>query len=252
MRTVFDFGMYDGADTEYFLDLGFKVIAVEANPVLVAQAAETFAEQIDGGRLILLNVAIAEAAGSVELSIAGGDLGSSSTIENRTAGTEILGKYRVSATTLQDIVSEHGVPYFLKVDLEGLDIVCVRALSRDSRPEFLSVEIAPESFEEAVEHLAEVGYKRFKIIGQRTLREISNERNLYDRCSRRLLYYMGFSEPKYVRRKGRFFNLGHSSGPAPWDSDGQWGDLGEVRDKWRAAQPRMRKQDWYDLHATAV
>ena len=35
MKTIFDFGMCDAADTVYFLEEGFKVVAVEANAALV-------------------------------------------------------------------------------------------------------------------------------------------------------------------------------------------------------------------------
>ena len=34
-RLIFDIGMYDGSDTRYYLNEGFRVLAIEANPVLV-------------------------------------------------------------------------------------------------------------------------------------------------------------------------------------------------------------------------
>ena len=37
MALVIDVGMYDGADTAYYLSMGYRVLAVEANPALVAQ-----------------------------------------------------------------------------------------------------------------------------------------------------------------------------------------------------------------------
>ena len=47
---VFDIGMYDGADTEYYLELAFQVIALEANPDLVQNALQKF-----GARSLLAN-----------------------------------------------------------------------------------------------------------------------------------------------------------------------------------------------------
>ena len=43
METVFDVGMFDGADTAYYLESGYRVVSVEANPVLVQRAEKTFA-----------------------------------------------------------------------------------------------------------------------------------------------------------------------------------------------------------------
>ena len=39
-RLIFDIGMYDGSDTRYYLNEGFRVLAIEANPVLVQRARE--------------------------------------------------------------------------------------------------------------------------------------------------------------------------------------------------------------------
>ena len=39
---VFDLGMNNGDDTELYLRSGYKVVAVEANPILCASVAEKF------------------------------------------------------------------------------------------------------------------------------------------------------------------------------------------------------------------
>ena len=58
---IYDFGMNEGSDTDYYLAKGFKVVAVEANSMLCSQAERRFAQQIADGRLVLLNVALARA-----------------------------------------------------------------------------------------------------------------------------------------------------------------------------------------------
>ena len=55
MALILDVGMYDGTDTAYYLSMGFRVLAVEANPALVAQAAERFEREIRDGRLTILH-----------------------------------------------------------------------------------------------------------------------------------------------------------------------------------------------------
>src|SRR4051794_6646259 len=58
--------MHNGDDTEYYLSKGYRVVAVEANPLLCQEAERRFASEIAAGRLSILNVAIAEEEGSAE------------------------------------------------------------------------------------------------------------------------------------------------------------------------------------------
>jgi hypothetical protein len=54
MKIAFDIGMYDGADTAYYLESGYKVIAVEANPNLAEMERSIFASPISRGELEIL------------------------------------------------------------------------------------------------------------------------------------------------------------------------------------------------------
>lgn len=58
MNKIFDIGMYDGADTAYYLESGYQVVAVEANPDLVECAARQFSASLASGQLVLINAAI--------------------------------------------------------------------------------------------------------------------------------------------------------------------------------------------------
>jgi len=81
-RLIYDVGMYDGLDTRYYLDSGYKVLAVEANPELVARAHQHFGKEIRAGQLVVVHAAIGCGAGqTVELITAQDDLGSSSLIQ---------------------------------------------------------------------------------------------------------------------------------------------------------------------------
>ena len=64
---IFDLGMYDGADTQYYLSLGAKVIAVEANPVVVQNVQQQFRQPLDAGQLTIEAVAIGAEHGTVTL-----------------------------------------------------------------------------------------------------------------------------------------------------------------------------------------
>src|ERR1700721_267311 len=62
-KLVFDIGMHIGQDSINYLKEGFKVIAVEANPVLTERNAGKFKKYIDDGSLIMLNVGISDKEG---------------------------------------------------------------------------------------------------------------------------------------------------------------------------------------------
>ena len=62
---IYDVGMNNGDDTAYYLSLGFRTIAIEANPELVEHAKSRFARETASGRLIVLNIGIADHEGQL-------------------------------------------------------------------------------------------------------------------------------------------------------------------------------------------
>jgi FkbM family methyltransferase len=251
MKTVFDFGMYDASDTIYYLEEGFKVVAVEANPRLAERARSILSNYINQHRLDIVNAAISIDNNDVDLIVSGSDLGSSSSNADLLANKVPIGKYTVPGITVTQIFECYGIPYYLKVDIEGQDHLCVKALSKKERPEYLSFEISNKDLDGLIDHLESVGYTRFKLINQRNFREITNENNLRDRCSRKLMNLMGYGEPSFIKYHGRFFSIGHSSGPAPWCSDGQWSSADRVSQQWNNIKEQLEIGGavWYDLHA---
>jgi FkbM family methyltransferase len=241
---VFDLGMYDAADTIYYLETGHRVIAVEANPALALRGQRQLAGAIAEGRLTIINKAVSHEP-EVCLTINGDNLGGSSTVCDTVAVP--LATVAVPGVTLQSLIDEFGVPKFLKIDIEGADEFCVRSLNPMNRPEFLSFEIGGD-FQGLVRHLEEIGYSRFKVIDQTCFRQVGRT-SWSDRVALKLARMAGFIEPRCVRRNGRWFNLGHSSGPLPWQSDGAWTNASESLRGWKEAQQTTRNV-WFDLHAT--
>ncbi len=249
MKKIFDIGMYDGADTAYYLECGYQVIAVEANPVLAESAARKFGAQLASGQLVCVNAAISPDGQPVELNLCGQDLGSSSLFSERVANRQPMGAITVPGVTLQELLEQYGLPVYLKVDIEGADRLCILPLTSDHRPDFLSFEVG-EDVDELIEHALTIGYRRFKVINQNSFRELANQWCLQDRLARRLVRVLGFNEPRYVRRGGRFFLMGHSSGPVPWQSDGEWWSGEATRSRLRDAKASGTLSGWYDIHVT--
>ena len=249
MKLIFDIGMYDGSDTEYYLSEGYKVVAVEANPNLIERAKMRFHEQVSSGQLVLVNRAICEDSGEeVTLNICGDDLGSSSIFEESIQNRNPLGFRNVKGTTIVELIEKYGRSYYMKIDIEGADRHCVLPLDRENRPQYISFEINND-LEELVHHLRKIGYTKFKAINQCNFNELNNQESFFFRAKRKIIHPLGYREPKYVRRNGRFFLLGHSSGPAPWASDGKWQAADALISKWKSIASEKKSEDWYDVHA---
>ena len=248
MDTVFDIGLFNGLDTAYYLELGFKVVAVEANPTLIERAKVRFSERFENGRLVLLNGAISDADGQVELIVSGDDVGSSSILPTHVQTIQPIGAYTVPSIRFPSLIDKHGVPYFLKIDIEGSDRHCILPLTTKVAPKFLSYEIGSD-FEELFAHVRKIGYTEFKIIDQSsfpryieitiTVRSNSISINALLSASKTLV---------------SFVEMVVSSAPGvpaqvPWRSDGGWRSPRAIEALWASKIRPGEGRSWYDLQA---
>lgn len=215
---IMDVGMHTGRDTEFYLLKGFDVVAVEANPSLAEKGRARFAGEIAGKRLVLHEVAIADHEGEVEFFINlqhddWGTISGDHAARNERLGTENT-RVRVRCTRFGNILRQHGIPYYLKIDIEGADLLCLEALGDFAeRPKYVSIEAGLTSFEETFDALAtlrHLGYRSFKIVNQRLNKRV--------RCPNPP------REGKYVDH--RFGAT--SSGPFGEEAPGRWLTLEET------------------------
>ena len=249
MKTIFDVGMYDGSDTEYYLSKGYRVISIEANPYLIATAEKKFQKELLAGQLVLVNAAICDRhSEKVTLTISIEDLGSSSTIPTMVSDRSPLESVTVPGVLITDLVKEYGLPYYMKIDIEGADRYCILPLHESVKPEYISFE-AGKDMEELVRHLSSIGFTKFKAINQCEFVELSNQESVVFRVKKKIIQLLGYSEPKYIRIGGQYFSLGHSSGPFPWLSDGNWQTLEDFMTRWNTAVRDNQLEGWYDIQA---
>jgi FkbM family methyltransferase len=162
---IYDVGMNNGDDTAYYLRRGFRVVAIEANPELVATAANRFGSEIEAGYLKLLNVGIASEERELPFWVCQTD----PALSSFDASIASLG-YAVHATPVpcrkfRSILDEFGVPFYLKVDIQGNDFLCIEALDPRELPKFLSIEfVISDTPSLALMH--ERGFNQFKYISQ--------------------------------------------------------------------------------------
>jgi len=174
MRFIMDVGMHRGEDTRFYLDKGFRVVAVEARADFVEENKEKFAPEVRDGRLEIVHCAIAEKEGNIPFTIFP-DVSVWGTIDPRYAErNEKLGlrseTVEVPALRFDTLLGRFGIPHYIKIDIEGADLLCVEALQKfEERPPFVSVELTMSSFDDAftaIAHLYVAGYRRFKIVNQ--------------------------------------------------------------------------------------
>lgn len=221
---IIDVGMHIGKDTEFYLKKGFRVVGIEADPILVEKTKKRLSSYLADGRLTILNIAVNSFDGitSFYANRNHDDWGTlSSTFVQR--NEKIYGseheKIEVQCTRFENILNKYGVPYYLKVDIEGLDILCLQALfSVEARPRYISIEPDQKSFEGAsteLSYLWQLGYQEFKIVNQALNHTI--------KCPNPPL------EGKYIEYS---FN-GLSSGPFGKETPGRWLTFEETISKYR-------------------
>jgi FkbM family methyltransferase len=176
---IIDVGVHQGEDTEYYLKKGFRVVGIEADPQLYETTKNRLQSYIDDGQLQLLNLAIAPQNGEITFYAnlnhsVWGTISPDWVKRNEVYGTKSLG-ITVKSSTFENILQKFGIPYYLKIDIEGADLLCVEALRHfDSKPQFLSIESAKTSWNNLLEEfklLKELGYQKFKVISQQNISE---------------------------------------------------------------------------------
>jgi len=259
---IYDVGAHRGEDTDFYLRKGFRVVAVEADPVLAAKLRENFASAIHSGQLAVVEAAVADVPGEIEFfhneqSSVWGTIHQEWAERNEKMGAP-SSRVKVRAVRFEDLLREFGVPYYLKVDIEGADMLCISALgSVKDKPRFVSVESTKTSWASLLAEfdiLESLGYRRFQVINQARIEEQSEPEPP--------------KEGTYADHKPRFGSSGLFGRelPGPWLTRAQalrkyapifvryrfFGDNTRGQQfMWRFPkqyQPRVIP-DWYDTHA---
>lgn len=169
-RLVYDLGMNNGDDTGYYLKRGLRVLGIEANPALCQKAEERFADAIAAGRLTVMHAAIWESSGETRFFV-NLDNDHWSSIDINWAGRDDskCREITVRCVTLPELFAMHGVPYYLKIDVEGVDHVVLDQLRTvEDLPAYVSVEDCRFGFD-YMRTLDACGYNGFKLLDQSTV-----------------------------------------------------------------------------------
>lgn len=259
---VVDVGMNDGSDTAYYLAKGLDVVAIEANPDLCADASRRFAPEISLDRLTICNVGIAEQPGEMTFWVSSRSEWSSFHKKGATKGGASATPIMVPTVLFADLLNTFPAPFFIKIDIEGNDTLCIHELERSSAlPAYVSFE-GSESAGEDISLLVKLGYQAFKCVRQNDWRVITPDNMLWQGRVRKFLVgaqNFGVCPPvrfhyRKPRTKGWKFTVG-SSGPLPNELPERWLSSDEVLTVWEHLLTVDRQLnanglgEWYDFHA---
>jgi FkbM family methyltransferase len=174
---VFDVGLHRGEDTAFYLKKGYRVVAFEANRELVDLVSQRFEPEIELGRLTVVWGAITVNAEETVTfyrhptkSVWGTT--ESQWVERNTARGESVATV-VPGVNFAEVLSAYGMPWYMKIDIEGADRHCLETLLRfESRPAFVSIESEKREWtalREEFELLSRLGYDRFAVQQQEGL-----------------------------------------------------------------------------------
>ncbi len=186
---IFDVGANDGLETDLFLRLGARVVAIDPDETNQAILRERFWRlRLARKPVVIVGKALSD-ANSVQTMFIDGPGSAVNTLSQKWADTLKENKARhtwghcgldfvrsrtVETTTLEDLIAEYGHPLFIKIDVEGHELNVIRGL-RQPVP-YLSFEVNLPEFRseglrcvELLSSLASVGTFNYAVDCERGL-----------------------------------------------------------------------------------
>jgi FkbM family methyltransferase len=230
---IFDIGMSEGNDTEFYLSKGFNVIGVEADPVVFEKVVQRFARHISDGTLTVLNRAAHSSSGRpLRFWRNEREQGHSSLNEHHSIGEKT--SFEVVSINYEGLISMQGTPRYLKIDIEGGEQPFLDSLSGNTLPPYISAEC--HTFL-PISTLFRLGYEGFKLVNQTLLNNVPLPNPAL--------------EGIYVEKA----HWPHSSGPFGLESPGsRWLSFQEVASVFESVKRLQQFPEilhgWFDCHAS--
>lgn len=150
---VFDVGANVGSRTKLFLNLGAKVICYEPQPNLFEHLRSYLRQN---KKCFIINVGLGDCRGSQILNISDAHVLSSMSERwiNATNDSGRFAQYNwdtkinVDISTLDLEITKHGVPNYVKIDVEGYELEVLKGLSEPIK--FISIEFTSEDIQQSI------------------------------------------------------------------------------------------------------
>lgn len=230
---AYDVGMHNGDDTAYYLEKGWNVVAIDANPAMCRNGADRFEDTILEGRLTILNTGVSDENGTGRFFINLAEDAISTFNPHKFRNEEwVVDDWRevdVNVQRLSEIIRCLGEPDYIKIDVEFHDArVLDDLMVAKITPKWISVEVKDFM---TFKKLSEMGYRRFQLVEGSKVPSLFKEWPIQHLNGRRKLF--GFGK--------------HSSGPFGDDLRGAWLTFDEAQEKLLETG-----YGWVDVHATGA
>lgn len=170
---VFDVGCNVGLYTDIFLKLANKVVAIDANSELLVPLTKRFKNQLNTGKLVVVNSAVTEKIGTTNFfKMSSVNLSSTSlkwknnVVPKMFQHVKNVDCQNVPSITLDYLISKYGIPHYIKIDIEGGELNAIQGLNHCVQ--LLSVEVTlPYLHQEIisiVEKLSKLGNYNYRIL----------------------------------------------------------------------------------------
>lgn len=226
-RVIYDFGMNDGLNLPYYLKKGIKVVGIEANPDCCDRVKEKFSNYINNQQLVVENCVVGplDSKEEVEFYVHRFHSVLSQFPKPSLRNQPNFRTVKIAQRKASSIIKEHGIPYFVKIDLEGGDEQVLEDFFEHTIiPELLSVEAQKIDIFFKV---LKMGYRLFNWVeGAKVSRDYSNTQ---------INTFEGIETYSFVRQ---------SAGPFGED----------LKSPWRTQEPFLdfllgTRMGWKDIHA---
>lgn len=177
----FDIGAHLGNRSNAWLKMGAKVVAVEPQPTCIRFLNKKFSYHEN---FQLVTMAVGERKGKAAFRISSlyptiSTISKTWQFSKKKKPEQLTywdDQIEVEITTLDDLISEYGIPHFCKIDVEDFELEVINGLSHPIPS--LSFEFFPAKIEKAVlclNKLAAIGNYKYNISYKEYLKLVNNE-----------------------------------------------------------------------------
>lgn len=163
-KVIYDFGMNEGLNIDYYLKKGFPVVGVEANPLLCKEVASEFSMAIKSGQLRIENCALSNSSSSelVDFYIHKFHSVLSQFPQPALCDIHNFNPIKIKQRKASDIIKQYGEPYYIKIDIEHCDhVILLDLFANNIKPPYLSSEIHKV---DVFAILLAMGYETFNLV----------------------------------------------------------------------------------------
>ena len=226
---IFDLGSHRGDFTNFYLQKGFLVISVDANPHICEILNHRFQNEIVNGLCVVENRCVSDVGNKVPFYINSDcDLWSSVNLGDASRLHSQFSMRLIETVSIDELIVKYGCPYYIKIDLDSSSYSALEQLAgTHARPSFVSVH---DQGTKVFEMLFRLGYTHFNIRSQ-----------VPDPHS---------GEP-VVAQEGAYSKLNQNTSSVflfARELKG-WVPYSQIEETYRSMQ-RYDPDNWFDIHAT--